>query len=253
MPTSLATRLSLLPTIALSLGLVACTTTETETAPDQDARDFGTYVEDFGQDALPAGAAYPDAVGLEMGRAIPNFKFIGYANYMDPANEQLLQFVELSDFYNPTGDEVWPEGSPYGAGVAKPRALLLDISAVWCGPCNYESEVVLHGHYPTVKPAGGHFLAVLAENGDGNAPASYFELQNWAGNYAVAYTLALDPTWQTKTLLGGGWPTNIIIRTSDMKMIDSVSGVPIPNDPQDPSGQAFWNLFTSVANGTYQG
>ncbi len=251
MRTSLATRLSILSTVALSLGLVACTTTETETDPDVLARDFGDDIADFGQEALPDAPAYPEVVGYELGRSIPNFKFIGYANYMDPANQGAVQFLEMSDFYNPTGQEVWPADSPFGANVPKPRALLLDISAVWCGPCNYESEVVLHGHYQTAKAAGGHFLAVLAENSGGGEPATYYELEAWASNYEVAYTLALDPTWQTKVLLGSGWPTNIIIRTSDMKMIESVSGVPT-TDADDAPGQAFWALFASVANGTYQ-
>ncbi|MBW2457208.1 MAG: hypothetical protein JRI68_22030 [Deltaproteobacteria bacterium] len=247
--TSFTTRLSLLPALTLSVGLAACTTTETD--DDVPARDFGTDPADVGQETLPEAPAYPDYVGTEVGRSIPNFKFVGYANYMDPANAQALQYVEMSDFYNPTGDELWPADSPFGPNVPKPRALLLDVSAVWCGPCNYESEVVLHQLYDSVKPAGGHFLAVLVENSNGSAPASYSELENWAASYDVAYTLALDPTWQTKSLLDGGYPTNIIIRTSDMKIIEQVAGVPT-NDPQDVSGQAFWAKFNSVANGTYQ-
>ncbi len=247
--TSFATRLSLWPAIILSLGLAACTTTETE--DDVLAPDFGDDPGDFGQEALPPGPAYPEYVGTEVGRAIPNFKFVGYANFMDPANGQDLQYLEMSDFYNPTGDELWPADSPFGPNVPKPRALLLDISAVWCGPCNYESEVVLHGLYDTVKAAGGHFLAVLVEDSTGQKPASYAELKTWATSYQVAYSLALDPTWQTKSLLGGGYPTNLIIRTSDMKIIDEASGVPT-NDPQDMAGQAFWAKFNSVANGTYQ-
>ena len=247
--TSRSTPLSLLPILTLSLGLAACTTTETE--EDVPAREFGSDVGDFGQEALPEAPAYPDYVGLEIGRSIPNFKFVGYANYMEPANGQALQYLEMSDFYNPTGEEVFPADSPYGPNTPKPRALLLDISAVWCGPCNYESEVVLHELYPGMKAAGGHFLAVLVESDNGGEPATYFELENWAASYDVSYTLVLDPTWQTKSLLGGGYPTNIIIRTRDMKIIDRISGVPT-NDPQDTAGQAFWATFNAVANGTYQ-
>ena len=32
-----------------------------------------------------------------------------------------------------------PEGSLYGEGKPRPRALLINVAAVWCGPCNEEA------------------------------------------------------------------------------------------------------------------
>ena len=110
---------------AMAFATVGCTTQGEDTVADP-------FPEGTGQ-AAPAPEAYPDTpTGFGEGAIIPNLEFIGYANFMNPANEG-VQIVKLSDFYNPTGNEVFPEGSPYGAGTPKPKALNMLISSVWCG------------------------------------------------------------------------------------------------------------------------
>jgi hypothetical protein len=235
---------------AAPLGFVLMGCGGGETAPDELAPTFGDQEIDFGQPASEQ-VAYPEAVGWEIGRAIPNLVFVGYASYLNPIAGAELRFLQMSDFYNPTGSELFPEDAPYGAGLPKPTALLLDLSAVWCGPCKYESEVVLPAAYAKYAPQGGGFLTLLLEGNDPSTgePATYLELESWAKSYGVETPLALDPVGLAKPFLDGGWPTNVIIRTRDMKMIFATAGVP---ELDAPSGSSFWSLYEQVMNGSYQ-
>ena len=226
---------------ALAFALAAC---GTEQGEDEYAPEFEA---DQGQLPVPETRAdYPDVVGWQVGRAFPNLSFIGYANFKEGAPGQ-YQLIHMSDFYNPTGDEMWPEGSPYGTGP-KPKAIVMDISAVWCDPCKYESSVIIPQQYDKFGPMGGYFMTALIEGNDTQnpRPTTFDELTSWAQSYKFDVPLVLDPEWNTRVFLDEGWPTNLIIRTSDMKVIDRLGGVPEPGDP-------FWSTFESVINGTYQG
>src|SRR5215212_6297686 len=75
----------------------------------------------------------PGPYGIEKGSVIDNYEFPGFPN---PVRlPKVLTTIRLSDFYNPTGDGVYPAGSPQAEGQPKPRALLIVMSTVWCGPC----------------------------------------------------------------------------------------------------------------------
>jgi hypothetical protein len=226
---------------AFALGLFGVTGcgTEYEEEKDEPAPDFVQV----GQEEIPGAVEYaPGPYGYDKGKIIPNFKFIGFASYTaDPG----LTWVQLADFYNPTGTEVFPEGSPYGAGTSKPTALLMIMSAAWCGPCKQEANDLKTKFPDKLQPGGGHVLGLLVEavNGD---PADYYTATSWAQAYSVQYTLAIDPTRQALSIYEPAFPGNMIIRTSDMKIIEIVAGSPDATHP-------FWATFEAVKNGTYGG
>jgi hypothetical protein len=188
--------------------------------------------------------AYPDSpTGFEIGDTIADFQFVGYANFTDPTNNGDLQSVRLAEFYNPTGTEVFGEGSPYGpAGSPKPKAINLLISSVWCGPCSYEAQYVLPGEYATWKPKGGHFIAILIDGIDVGTPATLLDLANWATRFNTSYTVVTDPASKVIPLYEAAFPGNLIVRTSDMKIVHRVAGVPRAN---------FWIVFEQTIAGTY--
>src|SRR5262245_27864689 len=78
---------------------------------------------DGGDIEYPAGP-----YSIDKGSVIANYEFSGFANPVKLPKE--LVTIRLSDFYNPTGDAVYPEGSQYPPGP-KPRGLLIVMSAVW--------------------------------------------------------------------------------------------------------------------------
>lgn len=223
------------------LGITGCSTEYVE-GDGEPAPEFSA----IGQEEVPEAAEYaPGPYGYEKGKILPNFTFIGFPNFM--ANSGMT-YVQLADFYNPTGTEVFPEGSPYGAGQPKPKALLMLMSAAWCGPCKQEASHLKTKYGAEVKPGGGHILGLLVEAVDGS-PAKYSTAAAWADTYDVDYSLVIDPTRQALSVYEPAFPGNMIIRTSDMKIIEVVAGSPQPGS----SGYtAFWNLFEEVKNGTYQ-
>jgi hypothetical protein len=230
------TRLTIVSTIALLVaGAVGCAD-EAEPAPD--------FPEDVGQDPWAHSIEYPAApTGFAIGDTIANFKFVGYANFTDPANNGELQIVQMSDFYNPTGTEVFAEDSAYGpAGTPKPKALNLLISSVWCGPCSYEAQYVLPEQYANYKPQGGHFVAIMIDGIDPGTPATLADLSNWATRFNTNYTLVVDPASRVIPLYEAVFPGNLIVRTSDMKIVHRVAGVPRPH---------FWTVFDETIAGTY--
>lgn len=197
-------------TTLVAFGLIGCGEEPVEVAPTPSF-PTGTGQHQRGSAAVQYA---PGPYGMGTNSIIPNLDFAGFPNAM--ADTEGLKVIQLADFYNPTGTDVFPEGSPYGAGEPKPKALLLVVSSVWCGPCNEEADLILPGKYAKYQPIGGEFLTLLADGPNQGVPAEPKNLYLWDKKYQVNYPSAIDPG--TKVLVDG-YPTNFIIRTKDMRII----------------------------------
>jgi hypothetical protein len=192
------------------------------------------------EEAYPAG---PYGVGI--GSVMPNLQFVGVQNTTDQS-QKAFHFIQLADFYNPTGNDTYPEGSPYGAGNAKPTVLLIDVASVWCGPCNYEAQNILPAKYKTYAPRGGEFLLQLADGPTPGIPATTTNLLNWAKKYKVEHPASIDPANKLEPYWDAdAYPENFIIDTKTMKIVRRLAGAPIEslNGMVDPDGVAFWKTF----------
>jgi hypothetical protein len=192
----------------------------------------------------------PGPYGVSAGSIIESFSFQGFADAK--ASSAALQPISLGDFYNPhvnestyapaspaEDDRLYPPGSPYGAGKAKPRALLMDFASVWCGPCNQEAKSVLPGMYAKFSPCGGEFLFQLAQGTMPNTEATETNLRAWTTAYKVDYPATIDPAQQLTSLYGQSFPDSAIIDTSTMTIIELINGV-----PED----SFWGDFQNAVN-----
>ncbi|MCA9621234.1 MAG: hypothetical protein KC731_19565, partial [Myxococcales bacterium] len=139
----------------------------------------------------------------------------------------------------------------YGAGLAKPKALVVLISSVWCGPCNQEAAQVLPVEYPTYKPMGGHFISVMIDGPTPGDPAKIQHITNWANSYlsswaandGTVYSLVMDPAEKVMPMYEPAFPSNLIVRTSDMRIMYRHTGVAQP-------GGVFWQTFEGVLDGS---
>lgn len=193
-----------------------------------------------GQGQLPAtGAAYPSGpYGIEKGAVISNFTFLGFPNPALDRTEALE--IQLADFYNPTGEDLYPEDSIFGAGEPRPRALLINVSAIWCQPCQYESDVILPAEYAVYHPDGAQFLLMLAEGPNFGVAADISHLVSWTKKYETSWPSSIDPTSKLSALFpNDARPTNILIDTRTMEIAEAVTGVPEP-------GGSFFAVFDQL-------
>ena len=183
-----------------------------------------------------AEAEYPAGpYGIEKGSVIENYELIGFANPVRLPNE--LVTIRLSDFYNPTGDGVYLAGGPHREGQPKPVALLIVMSAVWCGPCQLEAERTLPEKHQQLAPRG-EFLLVLAESAE-HDPATESDLSGWTSKYETDFPAVLDPGHRLTNRFQSGFPSNMIIDTTSMVIVDKIAGA---GDDTGP----FWNTFAGV-------
>jgi hypothetical protein len=228
-------KLALLSTATLMLGMMGCTTTEQE--KDTTATPFE---EGSGQEqmARPELGVHPGPYSFEMNGIVPPFKFYGYLNR---GLIDATQVLHVSDFYNPTGVEVFADGHPL-AGQPKPRALVMMMSAVWCQPCNYEAANVLPTEVPPYQP-DVQFLGILIDGQTPGTPATITNLNNWTASYqlntGVFYPMTIDPTSKVMSLYEPAFPGNMIIDTEDMRMVYRVAGV---------MDESFWLQVDKVLN-----
>lgn len=181
-------------------------------------------------DAYPAGP-----YGVIEGKVIANYAFLGYVNPV--ADSSMLQPIKLEDFYNPPDSKPYPDESPF-AGQSRPKALLINVSAVWCGPCQVEAEEVLPVEYAKYKPLGGEFLLELADGPTPGTAALENHLGAWTKKFKVNYPSTIDPQYQLGALFDAdAYPGNMIIRTSTMEIVAIAAGTP---------DQSFWSKFESV-------
>ncbi|MEO7331513.1 MAG: hypothetical protein ABI193_23255, partial [Minicystis sp.] len=156
----------------------------------------------------PPTAAYPKGpFGVNKGSTIANYAFKGFVNAR--ADSSVLQPIAFGDFYNPHADDdsykpespaeddrLYPKGSLYGEGKPRPRALLINVAAVWCGPCNEEAKSTFPVKYARYKPCGGEFFLELSESATMGEPATQKNLTSWGKKFKVDFPIALDPTYQ---------------------------------------------------------
>jgi len=178
-----------------------------------------------GQDPNASGVPYPSGpYGVAAGSVISNYKFRGLVN---PAvDASAFVDMQLSDFYNPTGEDSFAADSAYGERP-KPRALWLNMSAVWCGPCQQESEEILPEEYATYAPLGAELFVLLADSGTPGDPASDKNLVSWVTKYGTAWPAAIDPSYKLPALFtGSAYPINMVIDTRTMVIVNVIAGIP---------------------------
>lgn len=217
-----------------------------------------TFAEGQGQAPSETEAYAPGPYGLSKGSVIANYMFEGCRNQADCAAKS-LQVIQLADFYNPTGTDKYADGSAYGAGTPKPRALLIDTASVWCPPCNDEAHYVLPGLYAKYKPRGGEFLLQLADGPTPGKPALPNNLYAWTKKYKVEHPGTIDPSSKLNPLFADdAFPQNFIIDTKTMRVVDIFVGNPDPDPTKygpDAASQAafgkvkaFWAKYESFLN-----
>lgn len=211
--------LGLLAAASLAVTSLGCSTTEVE--EDEDAP---TFQDGQGEVAWSGeDAAYPPApYGIREGQVLPDIEFFGFYDYMNLGPQ--ITPIALSDFYNPTGTETFPEGHPF-AGRAKPKIIVMVVSASWCGPCQAEAATDI----PEKRAEYGDdvvFLSTLLQGPTGE-PATFLDLENWTKAYPVDYPMAVDPADQIFSLYPrAAFPANMMIRTDTMQIVRAVNAAP---------------------------
>jgi hypothetical protein len=169
----------------------------------------------------------PGPYGVSVGQVIRDYSFTGYARPGEGIGAARRGPITLSDFYNPTGHATYAEGSPFGAGTARPKALVVNVSAVWCVSCKLEAQSVLPEEYAELHPRGAELLFDLAESAEPGNVASFTELDSWISKFAVTYPAVVDPSYQLGSVFpSSSFPANMLVNTRDMTIVDLVSGVP---------------------------
>ncbi len=160
-------------------------------------------------DKNPYGVCYPTTdigTGVRSGQsasAIPgqhinNFAFTGYsaANAADVLTTGSTKTVHLGDYFDPQGK--------LGASGSGIKIIHLVVSAVWCGPCNQETDFVTGANYTGANTAGAAWAKELEPQGvvfvqaldDGavvGVGATITDLNGWIGHHQNDITTFVDP------------------------------------------------------------
>jgi hypothetical protein len=150
-----------------------------------------------GHDTNPYGVAYPTAnlgtsarKGTVAGNVIANYKFLGYPN-ADPSQTtnvgQGLQTVALADYFDPQ--------------VKTYKLLHLGVAAVWCVPCNDETNALAGALTQQLAQSGVVFVQALDDGPTLGIGATPTNLNAWISGVGRAvkpappinFTDVLDP------------------------------------------------------------
>jgi len=139
------------------------------------------------------------------GARISNFAFTGYEWNTDASGTPIntmtatVKTIHLGDFYDPMG-----KGNPAVIGGAPIKIIHLTVAALWCGPCNDETDFIAGANYTGTNTSNASWAKELASMGvvfvqaidDGQTPgtgATLTDLNTWIGRHQNDFTTMVDP------------------------------------------------------------
>jgi hypothetical protein len=163
----------------------------------------------------PGGPQNPN-LGYFAGQTFPDIALAGgYWNLTTP-----VPVLDTAEFYK---DQL-NFHDLYCSG--KFKVALVDISALWCNPCNLEGQdLPIHGA-PVWLPQGGIIFSILAEGAvEGSHTVAKADLDTWIGRHNTNYPFVMSLDGLVAEIIQlPSWPTNIIINLRDMTVLDSFQG-----------------------------
>lgn len=220
--------------LCVALLSTGCNEVDTGGRPDEDVQVDGTTTTSSGGEV-----AYPPGpYGVATGQVITDYRFEGFPS---PASPRDLVPMSLGEFYNPTGDGVFLDGSALTVGAPKPRALGIVVGAVWCAPCQQEARSVLPEKNEILAPLGGQIFFVLADGTQPGVPATEQDLERWTQTFDTDFPAVLDTEYALGAVIKtDAYPANILIDTRTMAIVEVVSGVP---------PESYWTRFETLVRG----
>lgn len=166
--------------------------------------------------------------GVAAGDILKGYEFEGYVDPSQGIGDARRKTISMCELYNPTGDETFGPGSPFGEGTPKPRALMLNLSAVWCLPCRDEAANVLPKEYAHYGPQGLEIVMVLADTTTPGESAGWPQLDTWVQGYDVQYVATIDTDREFANEFSGAasYPANLLIDPRTMRVVEALKGVP---------------------------
>lgn len=181
----------------------------------------GSTLQSSGHDVNPYGAPYPTPSsgyghvprnGSTPGSILQNFKFYGFVGGTVPSPDK-MSIVSLADFYDPC--------------VKTYKMIHLTAAAVWCGPCNQETDAIVMAQ-SDLKSKGVVVLQVLFDGATMGTPVYQTTLESWIRLHGSNFTELLDSELVDPNLGGffntGYIPWNADVDPRTMELLTSTDG-----------------------------
>jgi hypothetical protein len=147
---------------------------------------------------------------------IPNSTFLGYANATPGAptvDKGAATEISLADFYDPANK--------------KYKVLHINVAAVWCNPCNEETDALTaKGTAGGLAKKGGALLSALSEGSTMGTGATLQDLTAWIKTKDIDYNMVVDPEAMNLGFIfnQGAIPFNADIDVRTMELLDAQTG-----------------------------
>ncbi|MDB4996354.1 MAG: hypothetical protein JWM74_3786 [Myxococcaceae bacterium] len=208
--------LTTLAVASLAVGAVGCSSSNKDPGL---AANTGTQAAENN----PYGVAYPTQnlgtqkrLGNTPGSVMTNYHFVGYAHHepgsVVPTGGE-LQNVSLADFYDPE--------------MRKFKVIHISVAAVWCGPCNEETDETV----PVAEELlakGIVFVQALSDGPVDGRGATKKDLDGWILKHKSNFTELLDPDLKNfgKFFNAAAVPWNANIDARTMEILSAGVGAP---------------------------
>jgi len=101
-------------------------------------------------------------------------------------------------------------GNTFSLDTYKGKVILLNISAMWCGPCRAEAEELME-IYNTYKERGLEIVQCIYQDEDGNN-TDPGDIRRWIDEFNLAFTVLTDPDGSLTGFFNfTGIPFNVIV------------------------------------------